>query len=499
MAKVSTPTIGRRALLQAAVPLAAGATIAGRALAAAPDDTTIDIRPTPKFDLSPYLYMQFMEPLGTTDGSVEASWDHLVRGWRPDLVEVSKALAPPMMRWGGLFSAYYRWREAVGPRDRRRPMHNLMWGGVETNQIGTDEFLDFCELVGAEPLMCVNFESEGDPSWAVNALGEKRAGNAQEAADWVAYCNAPGHPAPRPIRYWQLGNETSYSRKRFDKAAAIAKTIEFARAMRGVDPTIKLIAWGHSGWASDMLHEAGDLVDMLAFHHLFDPGEACSDAHFRREPEAAWAALMAGVATHDGKIVEMRRQTGKTRLALTEAHYQIKGPNRGMLNSTWAAGAAFARLQNVHQRHGDVLEIANLGDYCGTRWQTNVVMLPTPRGKAYLMPVGKVAALYRAFTGTSAVDAAGAPADLDVVASRAGDRFYLHVVNTSLDTSRSSALTIGGASPRRVQIHQIAPSDPFAEILSAEEDPMPVTSQAIPPNTAVRFPPASVTAVEIDI
>src|SRR3546814_6879046 len=72
-------------------------------------------------------------------------------------------------------------------------MHNLMWGGVETSQIGTDEFLDFCGLIGAEPLMCVNFASEGDPKWAVNALGEHRAGDAQEAADWVRYCNAATH------------------------------------------------------------------------------------------------------------------------------------------------------------------------------------------------------------------------------------------------------------------------------------------------------------------
>src|SRR3546814_1651028 len=91
----------------------------------------MDILPDPGFALSPYLYMQFMEPLGTTDGSVEASWDHLAQRWRPDLVAATRALAPPMLRWGGLLSAYYRWREGVGPRSARTPMHNLMWGGVE--------------------------------------------------------------------------------------------------------------------------------------------------------------------------------------------------------------------------------------------------------------------------------------------------------------------------------------------------------------------------------
>ena len=69
---------------------------------------TLTIAPEPLFELSPWLYMQFMEPLGTTDGSVEASWDHLERKWRADLVAATEELAPPMMRWGGLFSAYYR-------------------------------------------------------------------------------------------------------------------------------------------------------------------------------------------------------------------------------------------------------------------------------------------------------------------------------------------------------------------------------------------------------
>ena len=103
--------------------------------------------------------------------------------------------------------AYYRWREAVGPRDKRRPMLNLNWGGVETNQIGTAEFVDFCRRVNTEPLMCVNFEAEGYAPWAKTAAGDVRAGDAREAAEWVDYCNNPGnaermshgHREPLPI------------------------------------------------------------------------------------------------------------------------------------------------------------------------------------------------------------------------------------------------------------------------------------------------------------
>src|SRR5688572_13856175 len=105
------------------------------------------VDPTPRFELSPYLFMQFMEPLGTTDGSVEASWDHARDRWREDVVDVTKDLTPPMMRWGGIFADFYRWREGVGPREKRVPMLNLMWGGVESNQVGTAEFVDFCRQV----------------------------------------------------------------------------------------------------------------------------------------------------------------------------------------------------------------------------------------------------------------------------------------------------------------------------------------------------------------
>lgn len=51
----------------------------------------IVIDPTPTFDLSPDLYMQFMEPLGTTDGSVAAAWDHIRNDWRPDVINVTMA------------------------------------------------------------------------------------------------------------------------------------------------------------------------------------------------------------------------------------------------------------------------------------------------------------------------------------------------------------------------------------------------------------------------
>ncbi len=159
------------------------------------DASVVTIDPKPRFDLSPYLYMQFMEPLGATDGSVAAAWDYRRNQWRQDLVEVARGVAPPLLRWGGCFSSYYRWKEAVGPVAGRIPMHNILWGGMEDNRVGTVEFVDFCRRVGAEPLICVNFDSDGRRQWMRDPDGGARNGGPDEAAEWVAYCNEPHNAA----------------------------------------------------------------------------------------------------------------------------------------------------------------------------------------------------------------------------------------------------------------------------------------------------------------
>ena len=168
--------------------------------------------------------MQFMEPLGTTDSSVEAAWSYDTDNWRQDFIETTKDLAPDVMRFGGLFSRYYKWREGVGPPAKRPWMRNYLWGGKETNRVGTHEFVDFCRRTGAEPLYCVNFLSDGWQIYANTAEGN-RSGDAREAADWVSYANDPdhrerkahGHVDPYQIHLWQLGNETNYGQGGFSR------------------------------------------------------------------------------------------------------------------------------------------------------------------------------------------------------------------------------------------------------------------------------------------
>jgi alpha-L-arabinofuranosidase len=510
----------RRAFLKESTLAVAGAVTGSLAvpatssLEARAQGDSLSVDPKPLFELSPYLYMQFMEPLGATDGSVEAAWDHLRDQWREDVVAATRALAPTMMRWGGIFADFYRWREGVGPRAARPPMLNLLWGGIESNQVGTGEFVELCRLANADPLICVNFESDGRKQY-MKSKNSVRTADAREAAEWVAYCNEPnsgerkahGRAAPWNVKHWQIGNETSYDKNGFDLETAARKTVEFAKSMRAADPAIQLIAWGDSGWASRMAEVAGEHVQYLAFHHMFDPDSrqkpVLRGEQYRRDPDAAWEQLMTAWQLTDTKIRGVRDSLGTRRLplALTECHFVIPGRDRGDVLASWAAGISYARILNNHQRHGDLLKIATAADFCGTRWQNNAVVIPTPKGnnRAYLQPVARVMQLYRHHIGSHSIAVGTQPDGLDVVASRRGGTVYLHVANTRRTRSVKTRIQVAGQVIHTGRVFEIA-EDPAVEVSYLNDaDVMQAREKPFASDGVWEFPAASVSALELEI
>ncbi|UCD30070.1 MAG: alpha-L-arabinofuranosidase [Planctomycetota bacterium] len=506
----------KTASLAAAATMVSAQKTKSKNLPATPQDKTarLHLDPEPKFPLSPYLYMQFMEPLGVTDGSVAAAWNFKNDHWHPDVIKATQELAPTLIRWGGLFASYYRWKEAVGPRDQRKTMLNLVWGGVETNQVGTHEFVDFCRQVGADPLLCVNFESDGKKHLTQSPKDGIRSAGPQEAAEWVDYCNNPsntlrlshGVKEPYNLKLWQIGNETSYGRHDWSCETAAKKTISFARAMRKADPNIELIGWGDSGWARKMAEIAGEHLQYLAFHHMFNPDRGKKDSplrgiEYRKDPDRTWESLMRAPEVHDQKIRRVREQLDGTGmpLAMTECHFALPGGrNRCEVLSTWAAGVANARLLNVNERHGDVLKIATLADFCGTRWQVNAIMIHVPAGRAFMMPVAMVMSLYRKHTGQQAVNVTTTPDGLDVTASRTENRLFLHVVNTNRTRPIAAKLTVDGMNIQSGRVFTLA-TDPEYEVIGHCPDILSPKEQDLPDDRSWTFPAASVSAVELDV
>ena len=421
-----------------------------------------------KHEISPYLYMQFMEPLSITDSSVDAAWDYAKGEWYPSVIDATRDLAPTMIRYGGCFASYYHWKEAVGPRESRKPMINYAWGGLVSNHVGTHEVIDFCRKVGAEPLLVANMESEGIKAWQYPEGGGVRLGTADEAAEWVDYCNNPdnalrishGAVDPYGVKYWQIGNETSYGsygytpghQPGFELDECFEATERFAAKMREKDPTIKIIGWGDrrtyadkGNWCKKMSEAEG--IDMLAFHHHFGSGLPDSPLYgtkYRDDAENTWMHLMNAYKSIGDDIDRMRADCGTKRLAMTEGHFALPGRNRNEVLSSWGAGVAYARCLNVIMRNSDILDIATMADFFGNVWQVNAMMIPTPirTGKPYLQPVGSVMRLFGKYQGKHALDISY-NGSIDAVASATDNTVYLHIANTDMNYAQQIELDLG--------------------------------------------------------
>ncbi len=483
------------------------------------------VDPRPLFDISPYLYMQFMEPLGVTDSSVDACWDWNRDDWREDFVELVMDLAPDVIRWGGSFIKNYKWREGVGPPAERPLSRNYVWGGVTTNRVGTGEFVDLCRRVGAEPLMNVNFLSGGHPDYS-GAGGDSRVGDAPEAADWVSYANDPdnrerlahGIKEPCTIKLWQIGNETSYGSRGFILDEAVKHTVEFARAMKARDSSIELIGWGGrdstdgSFWAPGMIEGAGEYLDYIAMH-MMGQGPRRKDTvlqgmDYTTEPEQAWEELneladQVEKKTSDFKSIVAGTGAG-TSIAVTEGHLGLKPRNACPILCEWLSGVYHARSMNSYQRHGDRVKIATGADFAGTRWTVNAVILRVPpgqKGLCYLMPVGSVMRLFKKYNGKQGVGVKSAHTELDIAASRTGDRIYLHVANKSYSRAVEVSFAVEGFTLTGGRVYEIAPSDLRTYVSQDRPEVFKPARHELKGDADFRwrFPAGSVSAVELDI
>lgn len=475
---------------------------------------TLNIRSEKKHKISKYIFMQFAEPLGNSDSSVDAGWDHLNGCWRKKLVDKVRELSPTMIRFGGCFASYYHWKEGVGPQSSRVPMYNLCWDGVYGNAVGTHELVELCRTVDAQPLMVVNMESDGRMHWAYPKEGMNRLGTAAEAAEWVEYCNDPcnklrlshGVNDPYNVKYWQIGNETSYDRRGFDMRNAAKKTLGFAREMKKADPEISLIAWGDSGWAGHMIEQTGEYVDHVAFHYHFSSAlqnSVLNDRDYRRDADATWQHLMSVSAPMERRINEMREQVapyGK-RLAMTEGHYALSGRDRCDVLSTWGAGVSYARCMLVIERATDILDIATLADFFGNRWQVNALMLSTPDhwGGAYLQPVGSIMSLFRHHIGEYALEAPKSIYGVDIASSISSDggTVYLHTVNTDRTDAKDICINVDGIEVSEMTVYEIA-CDSMTEITYECPDVFSVRKRKVKGNK-LTLSGACVAAIEINI
>ncbi len=205
--------------------------------------------------IRPELHSHFAEHLGScVYGGIwvgKKSSIPNINGYRQATVDYLKELGVPVLRWpGGCFADDYHWRDGVGPAEKRPKTVNTNWGGyTEDNSFGTNEFMEFCKLIGAEPYLAANVGT----------------GSPEEMRDWMEYCNYPsgstlsdlraagGSPEPFRVRYWGVGNELWGCGGNFRAEQAAAEFRHFATFARvfgnvrpflvGCGPNQNNLAW----------------------------------------------------------------------------------------------------------------------------------------------------------------------------------------------------------------------------------------------------------------
>lgn len=310
-----------------------------------------------------------------------------VDGMDPDVIALAKSMHVSLLRFGGNFTSTYDWRNGVGPEDHRVTMRNLAWGIPEYNTFGTDEFLKFCKLIGAEPQIDLNMGT----------------GTTDEAEAWARYIRQRYHGKI----LWELGNELwgkyQFGYPSIEQLPRL--TVAFSNAARRIDPKGEVTATGErpydfKRWNAALLSSPAPTFDYLSTHfirvtnrvELADPTpEFLAEAAFALPVEAE-----RRFKTMQAQIDSSRPVAGETRLALTEWLFSNHRNEPGTVDANSPSfqnmGGAIitAGIFNVLLRNANIVPISNMTgimDFAG---------ISKERGQAYATPSYYVFQMYAA-------------------------------------------------------------------------------------------------------
>lgn len=370
-----------------------------------------------KHTISKHIYGHFSEHLGRC--IYEGIWvgeDSSIpntRGIRNDVVAALKKIKVPNLRWpGGCFADEYHWKDGIGPREQRPKIINTHWGGVvENNHFGTHEFLDFCEMIGAEPVVCGNVGS----------------GTVQEMMEWVEYITSDadspmanlrrknGRDKPWRLRYFAVGNENwgcggnmrpEYYADVYRRYNTFIKNYSGNRVYR--------IACGPSDgdthWTDVLMANAARHMNGLSLHHYSLPtgswsGSKGSSTKF---DEKEWFAVVKHGQVMDELIrkhlavMDKHDERKRVDLVVDEwgAWYDVEpGTNPGFLyqQSTMRDAVLAAATLNVFNNHADRVKMANIAQIINVL--QSVIL--TDKDKMLLTPTFHVFEMFTAHHDTT--------------------------------------------------------------------------------------------------
>jgi alpha-N-arabinofuranosidase len=425
--------------------------------------------------INPNIYGQFAEHLGHgIYGGIWVGEDSKIpniRGFRKDVVEALKKMRVPVLRWpGGCFADEYHWKDGIGPREKRPRMINTNWGGVtEDNAFGTHEFMDFCDLIGAEPYINGNLGS----------------GTPQEMMEWVEYLTSDaqspmadmrrknGREKPWKVKYFGIGNEAwgcggnmrpEYYSDNFRRYSTFLKSYAGNQLLR--------IAVGPSGddyrWTDVLMKNAGPMYGLSLHNYTIPTGNWDKKGPATQFTEAAWHSTLRGAVqmneliTKHSAIMNVTDPEKKVGLIVDEWGIWTDpqpGTNPGFLiQQNTLRDALLAALHfHVFQDHSDRVPMANIAQ------MINVLqaMILTDGDKMLLTPTYHIFEMFNVHQGAVhlpidvkaedyVLDGKRLPSISANASKAANGTIHLSLVNTRPDKAETVTCDLLGMQAKNV-------------------------------------------------
>jgi alpha-N-arabinofuranosidase len=552
--------INRRDFLEQGAMGAAGVLWASKTgLASAAGARAADSRIEVLFDeplgtVSPNIYGHFVENLSGVlyDGIWvgENSPVANIDGLRKSLIEHMRKIKAPVIRFpGGCFADSYDWRDGIGPAEKR-PRRTNFWAMGESekaaashrydpNAVGTNEFVHFSKLIGAEPYLAANVRSL--PASAFQ--------------QWVEYCNSPaasttladaraaaGYPDPFRVKYWGVGNESWGCGGEFTPQEYAVEFRRYSTWLPTYGDSLNLIASGPNtdewSWTREFLEEVlrkgpGELrrIYGIALHHyawnlsrgktkewVAGKGDALKfDAvdwyELLREGER-----MEGLVTGHWQVLSEFDQQHRVKLVVDEwGPWYRPGseatPGDQLEQMPTLRDALFSGMTlDIFNRHPEKVAMANCAQLINC---LNSLYL-AHEDKFVITPVGHVFELYASHQGGQALrtifsapnvhyDRDGQPASfwgLRGSASVRDKNLTITAVNPNTSESRLAEISLRGATVKEASMRFLSHADIHAhntfeqrDVVVPQTKPLSLSEGSL----VVEFPPASVAALTVQL
>ncbi|MDO8543170.1 MAG: alpha-N-arabinofuranosidase [Opitutaceae bacterium] len=379
------------------------------------------------------------------------------RGYRNDVVAALKTLQVPLLRWpGGCFADEYHWKDGIGPRESRPAMINTHWGGVvENNHFGTHEFLDFCELIGAEPFVCLNVGS----------------GTVQEAMEWVEYMTSDaqspmanlrrknGREKSWRVRYVAVGNESWGCGGTMRPEFYADNFRRYNTFIKNYSPDYRIyrVACGPNGdnyaWTETLMKEAARWMNGLALHNYTLPtGNWQKKGSSTQFSEDEYFSTLRNAVRMDELITKhlaiMDQADPRKRVDLVVDEWGVwtdvePGTNRGFLYQQDTLRNAIVAALHLHifQKHAARVSMANIAQ------MINVLqaMILTEKEKMLLTPTYHVFEMFKVHQGATSLPVEVSSPDY----ARAAQKLAAVSVSASRDAAGKIHVSLVNADPSR--------------------------------------------------